>query len=789
MFLRILRKDLMKRKAINCILFLFITLATVFLASSVNNILSVSSGVSYFLDYANVPDIDVVTTSHFEADKIDNWLADQHHQGLIQDYAQDNFYSITEKAITAIHNKEEKTIDGNGAEIFIGTNNPKYDKIYDSQGNPFTLQPGEIAITGVMMRTNELSIGDKLFLKIGDRKQEFTIKVETKDAALGSEMSGMMRLIVHEDDYKEFKNSQKTFGLFHIKTDQPTEFKEAFNKQNFTTIGTIVDRSLYKMMYVFDTVIAGLLIAIGVCLIFIALLVLRFTLVFTLEEQYCEIGILKAIGMRNRSIRNLYLVKYFFIVTLGAAVGMVLSIPVNSLLIESVSANIILDQDGMGVGINLLCALVVILLVLGFCLLCTRRLRKISAIQAIRNGDSGERFHNRILTLYKRKRLPVPLYLGIHDITSHPKRYAALIITFCVSFNLITIPLNTLETMQGDEMVEKFMLDPDSAIIMRFEEGDQNISTTKELNTEMKRIQQDLKDHGYDAKLATIPVFFLSYYGNNDQSKSLLSIQITGDQTNYATYSEGSAPVLDNEIACSKDVLKENNWHIGDTIEMLVNGTKRKMIITGTYSDYMQLGQSVRLNPAMDLQDQPMFACMAIMVNMDTDLSQEALKEKLEKELPHYQWATAQEMIDINIGGIKQVLQDMVVPMTALLCGVIMMITLLMEKLLITREKGEIAMMKSVGFNNATLRLWQMVRMSSVVITSMIIAIPLSFVSNYFILKPIFKIMGAEMSIITDPLKAYLIYPLILLIGILIATRISSSSIKNIDIREMNNVE
>ncbi len=39
MLYRILKKDLLRRKGVNVILFLFITIATIFLASSVNNIL------------------------------------------------------------------------------------------------------------------------------------------------------------------------------------------------------------------------------------------------------------------------------------------------------------------------------------------------------------------------------------------------------------------------------------------------------------------------------------------------------------------------------------------------------------------------------------------------------------------------------------------------------------------------------------------------------------------------------------------------------------------------------
>ena len=82
-----------------------------------------------------------------------------------------------------------------------------------------------------------------------------------------------------------------------------------------------------------------------------------------------------------------------------------------------------------------------------------------------------------------------------------------------------------------------------------------------------------------------------------------------------------------------------------------------------------------------------------------------------------------------------------------------------------------------------------MMRMAFVVIVAMIVSIPLSLLSNTIILKPIFAIMGAQVNIQVDPLQAYLIYPGILLIGIMISTLIATHSVKNINIREMNNLE
>ena len=134
-------------------------------------------------------------------------------------------------------------------------------------------------------------------------------------------------------------------------------------------------------------------------------------------------------------------------------------------------------------------------------------------------------------------------------------------------------------------------------------------------------------------------------------------------------------------------------------------------------------------------------------------------------------------------------LESMKIPMTALLCAIIMLITLLMEKLFIVREKGEIAMLKSVGFSDRSIQFWQVVRMVSVTVCSMIAAIPLSLLSNQFVLKPIFAIMGAEVKIQVVPWQVYGVYPLILLLGIIAATVIASRSVKRINIQELNNLE
>ena len=56
MYLNILKKDLKRKKTTNVILLLFVILSAIFLASSVNNIIAVTSGLDFFFEQADMAD-------------------------------------------------------------------------------------------------------------------------------------------------------------------------------------------------------------------------------------------------------------------------------------------------------------------------------------------------------------------------------------------------------------------------------------------------------------------------------------------------------------------------------------------------------------------------------------------------------------------------------------------------------------------------------------------------------------------------------------------------------------
>ena len=83
MLFRILKKDLKRKKTMNIILFLFIVLATMFVSSGVNNVVTVMNGTDYYLDKAGVGDYIIITTNDGNTRSLDDILKEE---SLVDEY-------------------------------------------------------------------------------------------------------------------------------------------------------------------------------------------------------------------------------------------------------------------------------------------------------------------------------------------------------------------------------------------------------------------------------------------------------------------------------------------------------------------------------------------------------------------------------------------------------------------------------------------------------------------------------------------------------------------------------
>lgn len=790
MFFRILKKDLKRKKSMNIILLIFIILATTFLASSVNNLIAISESVDYFMDKAKAPDYMISSYDRGENKEFDNWI---NNSKFINSYDIDRSTILSKDNIKIKENEKLQEFQPFG-ETLLAAQPKKYGKLLDNNGEEVILKPGEIAFSLADKSKNNLEVGDKVVITIGDIKKEFSIKMFTKDAIFGSSMNEMKRLLISDEDYEIFKSCKEAgvINNYYIMSDNTTALEKEFRGIDCNTIINL-DKSFINTSFILDMLPSATLIIVSICLILIAFLILRFTIIFTLQDDFKEIGVMKAIGLREFDIKKVYLIKYLAITIIGVLIGFVVSFPFGNTLLKQSSGNILMKSSTGNTFVNIACSILVVLIVLLFCYTCTRKLNKFSAIDAIRNGSTGERFKGKSkLKLKNYKKIRVPMFIAFSDILCNLKRFVVLILTFCIGTVLIIIPLNTINTLKDGNIIKAFGLDY-SDVLIETDEMDKytNGANKEEYLKDMENLRESFSDSGVDIKIYGEVMYRLKFYaGNKDNVIPLMAFQSQESDSNNYNVLKGKMPELKNEVAITEAVAKKLNISIGDTIYTQIDKEKKELIVTGLYESMTNMGESVRLSPKIDIDFKYLAITFPFQGNFEGSVEPQALIDKLKEEYPSYSFKNSQEYVSRYIGSTLDQLDTMKNLIVLIVVCINALITILMMKTFITKEKGEIAMLKSIGFKNSSIRFWQSARISIVLVVAIILGIILSKFLGPVTAGQVFAIMGVHNVVFkVEALEVYIVYPIILLVVTTAIAYLSAAAVKKVDLKEINNME
>lgn len=793
MLLHILKKDLQRKRSMNMILLLFIVMAAAFLASSVSNLVTIQGAVDSFLEMASAPDFITIALGEEEKSDIDTFLE---NCAYVSEYQVLDCHTLMEDEIEIVScanrpgtHKYEK-----GNTVCIETVPDHLMKVFDLEGNLFTLKEGEIAIPKLQAEINSLKEGDILKLSCGDKQKEFTIKLIVKDAVFGTQFMGFKRLFVSDQDYEWLYGEAGSvhtllYGVNYVDKDA---FMNDFNQENFQVVSS-VDGATIKMCYVFDMLIAGVLLIVSICLILIAFLVLRFTIVFTLQEDYKEIGVMKAIGITDMGIKEIYLLKYFAIALFGSAIGLVLSFPFEKLLLFHTMANLVVQDVESRAEINLLCAVAVILVVLLFCYTTTGKVKKFTAIEAIRNGGCGERFTKRnLLLLHKRKRMPPFVYMACNDVLSNTKRYLVLTVIFCMGTLLILIPLKAIHTLKDKSIIRSFNMQP-ACVFIDTGNLEKNILEADDslLILELEQVRDALKAQGVEAEVWMEKEYVVSCYGSDPEKLcNYYTSQLIGKEEEDYDLTEGKLPVYSNEIMVTEKTAEELGIGIGDYVYYQYPDREEAFLVTGLYQSMMNMGNGFRVSQKAVFQNQYLGGVFAIQVEPVDDIEEKELKELLHRIFPGYKISTGSEYLSNMIGGVLDQMGALQILLSGVVLSINLLITVLMMKTLMTKERGEIAMLKSIGFSDKTLKGWQSMRILLILGVAIFLGTLLSGPLSHMTLGPVFGMMGMPgIKLLTRPFEAYVIYPVIMLTVTGAAAYLCAGAIRKVELKEINTVE
>lgn len=738
MFFEILKKDLKRKKTMNCILLLFVILSAMFAASSVNNITAVLTGRDSYFDKAGVKDYFIIARGEKlgEESELYKTLKDS---SVVTDVEREECIYVTDANISYPDGK--KVLEYSNASD-INSIDRVYLNYFDKDNNVLeSVERGKIYVSVGFFKKAGLSTGDRINVELDGTVLELEVAGSFKDAPLGSDMMGVKRFLINDEDYKTLLANETTAAknmgaLYYIDTTDINELE----KQTASLDGIYFkgDKALLKMTYFMDLSVAAMILVLSLFLLVISFVVLRFTIGFTIAEEFREIGVMKAIGLKNSSIRALYLVKYFGIALIGALIGFVLSAPFGDMLIKSVSDNMVLETENRTL-MSLIYSMAVVAIIMSFGWRCTRKIKQLSPIDAVRSGQTGERFRKRGLMSLSKSRLGTAPFMAANDILSAPKRYSIITVIFTLCMLLVMILSTTANSMNSEEMVSLLGVKQSDVYLAYTTAQFDLLNGRKTVQQAEDEIAQVLRENEMSGDVR-IELMCMVNTSLGDRQRNLTFQHCEKTKTTDYDYTEGTAPQNAHEIALTEVAAEKLGAKIGDRLSLEIGGKKEEYLLTALYGSFTQGGESGRLHQDVKVPYQQFGGAYAFQIDFDDECDEQELSRRIDRLADIFECQPFDSVGFLNdCTGVSETLGN--VKNLALIISIIIiiMISVLMERSFISKETSEIALQKAIGISGRTIILTHTLRFIIVGLLSAVLAIILSVPLTGITMTPIYS--------------------------------------------------
>lgn len=775
MFFRILKRDFLRNKSITIILFLFILLAALLVSSGVNVIVELKHSVDYLLDKADIPHYVQMNSGEISRKDIDD-------------------FSKTTGMVKKQQNVEMLNIDG--AEIYFGSSpvseadsvmdmgfvaqNKEFDYLLNLKDELVQVNKGEIAVPIYYMERHHLKIGDKVRISGTKLTKEFVISDFVRDAIMNPSIINSKRFVVNEADWKTLRNNTGEVEYlieFQLKNlNMLKDFGNLYQSSTLPKKGPSIGYNLFLLLNaVTDGIMVAVMLLVSILLVIIAVLCLRFTILAALEEDYREIGVMKAIGISGKDIKRIYLVKYTALTVSACFAGYLLSFAANSLLTSNIALYIgLAPQSLMQIMVPILGAALIGLIIILSCMLILGKLNRISAVEALRSGNTGDlRTVKTRINLYNSKIVGTNLFLGIKDVFSRFRIYGLLLAIFIISSFIIIVPVNLLNTIKSPDFMSYMGVGKSEVRI--------DMQQTESVAQRFKSMVRDLKE---DKDIEKLSALVTCRFRMKSEEGTLEGLNVeTGDQSVFPLkYLKGKAPASGSEIALSYLCAKNSGKKVGDSLILLVSGQEKTMTVCGIYQDITNGGITAKAMLNYDSDN-----ALWYVVNLDFKpgvITEDKIKEYSKRFAP----AQVTEIKDYTTQTLGELIKQLkFIALAAVFIGILLavLITSFFLKLLTAKDIRQNAIMKSLGFSREDIRLQYIVRMLAVLMIGIMLGTLAANTLGEMLTGAILSGMGAaKLQFVINPLQSYLLCPLGFVLAVTAATFIQAAVMQEVDIRQ-----
>lgn len=769
MYLMIIKNDIKKSKLITVTITVFIMVAALLTAlgtsmvinlfGAIDNLMLDAKGAHYILMHSG--DIDRERLSRFAAD----------YEG-VEELQIAEFLNIEGGDIIIGDQSLAASIQDNG----VSVQNKNFDFLLDLNNQPIIPLDGEIYVPVYYMTEGAAKLGDRITIQ----GVSFTVAGFLRDSIMNPVMTSSKRFLISEHDYELLRNGGILEYLIEFRFSEGMDvagFESAYigaGLEDNGPPGTYCD--LVRMMHgITDGIVIAMLLLVSSLILVVTFLCVRFTLVSKVEEEYRQIGVLKAIGLRVSEIKKIYLAKYSAIAAIGCSLGFLLSLTLQKMML----ANIHLymgrsGREGQGLLFGGCGAVFIFAVVIMYVVRVLRRFGKISPSQAIRYGaPTDKRKISKGFSLAGRRILPTTLFLGIKEVISRTGLYLVMLSVLVISCFILIVPKNIQNTI-ADRSFMTYMGIGECDISMGIQLADRIPERTAAME-EMLQEDPDIEAYSiFISRLFDLPM--------TDGSVGKLRVEI-GDHTTFPlTYTRGREPRQEDEISLSTFNGTELKKDIGDTIVLTVNGLEKELTICGIYSDVTNGGMSAKacFEPG---NERVLWSKIPVKLRDISRLDNRIASYRT--AFPYAKIAKVDDYRDQSLGTTLRAVQAVFTASVAVAVLLTVLITLLFMKMLVIKDRYQISVLKSLGFTDRSIRQQYLVRAGLMLVLGLLIGtmaantlgewIGVAMMSSFGVSSFHFKINAAF---------AYVITPLLITGCVYTAALIGISDIKSITISQ-----
>lgn len=628
-----------------------------------------------------------------------------------------------------------------------------------------------IYLSNYTYKNSNMKLNDNFTFQLGKNNYSFPVLGVIEEMQYGNYSSETISQILSTNAYSKLleNNEQNEVVTLLIRSDNSyntySEISKLLFNKNINIRNRNYDEQSKNSRLAIPNILVTILTVLSFIILIVSLLVSKFKIENSIEEEMSNLGVLKSLGYTSKEIMISNILPYILITFIFSIIGVVLSYKVTPIL-----SNVIELQTGFiwNVKIDILSNIIVIListfLVTIFTILAIRKIKRLNPINAIKGIELNKVTKNHFEIDKTNVGLGLNLSLKNYVNTKSQNRLLGIVllfITFIGSFvGILFYNVNMYPKNFVDTLVEEY---PSVAVLQN---GDikNDIANMNEVKNAIYYDETGsviYKDH-------LIKVFIAENFNN-------LGNDICYEETN---------PRNETEIAVGSKVKEQYNLKINDYIEINKNGIKKEYKVVGFIQSVNNSGEVFELTldgyKNIDASYIPNTIYVYLKDKTDTKTFIKKLEQRFNEKI----------ITIVNYDESMASATEMYISLVSLITIVILVIIILIIYLIlyilissiITRKKQELGILKSIGYSNKQLILQLIGGFLPSVIFGTLLGFIISILSMNSIYKILFKAVGAYKISFNYPVTIYLIVVFIIIISTFIISSLISNKIKKISV-------